>query len=122
MDKEYGSGEDSDVDDDATDGSDEAPELITSREDFTSMMDDFLTNYEFLGRKMKHKLEGESGAEKLNTLRRAMGHDERIRLEVDGESDVDGVKKSIEVEVKGARWDCETILSTLLSCVIFVQD
>ncbi|KAJ7897367.1 Low temperature viability protein-domain-containing protein [Mycena olivaceomarginata] len=56
---------------------DAAPELITSREDFESMMDEFLNDYEILGRKLKPKLEGDSGAEKLDTLRRAMGMDER---------------------------------------------
>jgi len=51
--------------------SDEAPELITSREDFSSMVNDFLNDFEIVGRKMKPKLEGESGAEKLDVLGRA---------------------------------------------------
>ncbi|KAJ3753477.1 hypothetical protein EV360DRAFT_87756 [Lentinula raphanica] len=56
----------------------EAPQLITSREDFNAMMDKFLNNYEILGRKMKPVLDGETGVAKLDTLRRAMGQDERV--------------------------------------------
>ena len=38
--------------------SDEAPELITSRDDFDSMVNTFLNDFEILGRKMKPKMEG----------------------------------------------------------------
>ena len=93
--------------------SDEAPELITSREDFDSMLNQFLNEFEIVGRKMKPKLEGESGPEKLDVLRRAMGQDERIRISNDGdddEKDDDDLFSSNE-EDKKDRWDCETILS-----------
>ncbi|KAF9270796.1 Low temperature viability protein [Marasmius fiardii PR-910] len=107
--KEY---EDDDDVPPSDDDDDETPQLITSREDFTSMVDQFLNNYEFLGRKMKPKLEGDTGAEKLDTLRRAMGQDQRVR-ESTGESDeevADGVWAG--AEEKEDKWDCETILTT----------
>jgi len=93
--------------------SDEAPELITSREDFDSMLNEFLNEFEIVGRKMKPKLEGESGPEKLDALRRAMGQDERVRISNDGddEEDDDDLFSSNE-EDKKERWDCETILTT----------
>jgi len=93
--------------------SDEAPEVITSREDFDSMVNTFLNEFEILGRKMKPKLEGESGIEKLDILRRAMGQDERVRIaneddEENGETDL----LITEEEETKDRWDCETILSS----------
>lgn len=76
-------------------------------------MDDFLDNYEILGKKMRQKLPGESGAEKLDVLRRAMGQDERVRIGNDDEdSDQENIPMPFEEEDKKSRWDCETILST----------
>lgn len=89
--------------------SDEAPELITSREDFNSMVNEFLNDFEIVGRKMKPKLEGGSGPEKLDVLRRAMGQDERVRISNDGNEEDDNDLSSDE-EDKKDRWDCETIL------------
>ena len=89
--------------------SDEVPELITSREDFKSMVNEFLNDFEIVGRKMKPKLEGENGPEKLNVLRRAMGQDERVRISNDGNEEDDDLFSSDE-EDKKDRWDCETIL------------
>ncbi|KAL0951838.1 hypothetical protein HGRIS_008499 [Hohenbuehelia grisea] len=115
--KEYNEDEDDDHDDhsDISD-TDSAPELITSRSDFDSMMDDFLTNYEVLGRKVKPKLEGDTGAEKLEHLRRAMGLDERVRVADGGESDDDddAILAAFvgTTDDKKDRWDCETILTT----------
>ena len=93
--------------------SDEAPELITSREDFDSMVNEFLNDFEILGRKLKPKLEGESGIEKLDVLRRAMGQDERVRIVDGGEDDNDDDLFPSDDEDKKDRWDCETILSEL---------
>ena len=91
--------------------SDEAPELITSREDFNSMVNEFLNDFEIVGRKMKPKLEGESGPEKLDVLRRAMGQDERVRISNDGNEEDDNDNPfSSDEEDKKDRWDCETIL------------
>ncbi|KAF8831918.1 Low temperature viability protein-domain-containing protein [Lentinula edodes] len=111
--------EEEDEDDEASflsdEDNDEAPQLITSREDFGSMMDEFLNDYEILGRKMKPKLDGDTGAEKLDTLRRAMGQDERIRGSLadaeDRDNDDDNEFLRIDEEKKD-RWDCETILTT----------
>ncbi|KAF9029976.1 LTV-domain-containing protein [Hymenopellis radicata] len=100
------------VPDDSDSDDDDAPELITTRDDFESMMDQFLNDYEILGRKMKPKLQGDSGAEKLETLRRAMGQDQRVR---ESYSDEDTPEEDLFPELeedKKDRWDCETILST----------
>jgi protein LTV1 len=107
--KQYNSDEDSDPSDEEDD--DDAPQLLTSREDFGSMMDEFLNDYEILGRKMKPKLEGDSGAAKLDTLRRAMGQDERVRVERDGEDEEDDILMPFDIDDRKDRWDCETILS-----------
>lgn len=96
--------------------SDEAPELITSREDFDSMVNTFLNEFEILGRKMKPKLEGESGIEKLDILRRAMGQDERVRIaNGDDEENEETDLLTTGEEDKKDRWDCETILSACTS-------
>lgn len=90
---------------------DEAPELITSREDFDSMVKEFLNDFEILGRKMKPKLEGDSGVDKLDSLRRAMGQDERVKVEDDDKEEKYDDLLLSEDEDKKDRWDCETILS-----------
>ncbi|KAJ7733571.1 Low temperature viability protein-domain-containing protein [Mycena maculata] len=112
--KEYNSDEESDPsEEDELQDDEEVPELITSREDFESMMDEFLNDYEILGRKMKPKLEGDSGAAKLDTLRRAMGQDDRVRIERDGEDDeADDILMQFDIDDRKDRWDCETILTT----------
>ncbi|KAJ3750932.1 Low temperature viability protein-domain-containing protein [Lentinula detonsa] len=93
---------------------DEVPQLITSREDFSSMMDEFLNDYEILGRKLKPKLDGETGAEKLDTLRRVMGQDERVRESFADTEDLDDDDNEFlrNDQEKQDRWDCETILTT----------
>jgi len=111
---EYASGdEDEDeAEEPPSDDSDDTPELITSREDFEFMMDDFLDNYEILGRKMKHKLAGDTGAEKLNTLRMAMGQDDRVRVGNEDDDDDDEKLMMPPEDDKKDRWDCETVLTT----------
>ncbi|KAF9225369.1 LTV-domain-containing protein [Gyrodon lividus] len=127
LDEQYGSDDKETLDDDELEtastssslSSSSAPDLITSREDFAAMVDDFLDNYELLGRKLKPVLPGDSGAHKLETLRRAMGQDERVRVvamrEVDEEDDELGDEdlfRGYNVKEKEDRWDCETILTT----------
>lgn len=95
---------------------DEAPDLITTREDFEDMLDDFLGNYELLGRKLLPVMPGATGVEKLHTLRSALGPSLPPRNEVEEEDDDEGNMpwgwgKEAEEEKK-ERWDCETILST----------
>ncbi|KAH9997790.1 Low temperature viability protein-domain-containing protein [Russula compacta] len=91
--------------------SDSTPELIASREDFDSLMDDFLHNYEVSGGKMKPSLPG-SGPEKLQSLRLAMGRDKCLMVDhSDQEHNQDDIYAMIEDE-KRERWDVETVLTT----------
>ncbi|KAG6333743.1 hypothetical protein ID866_5344 [Astraeus odoratus] len=119
--KEYGSDGAEEVEEEAVSSSDlsdsdEAPELITSREDFAAMVDDFMDNYELVGRKLKPVLEGSSAVDKLDTLRRAMGQDERVRISMaeadDEEGDDERLFASYHANEKEDRWDCETVLTT----------
>ncbi|KIJ66375.1 hypothetical protein HYDPIDRAFT_86517 [Hydnomerulius pinastri MD-312] len=123
MEKEYGSDDDAFDDEEAETAStssslsSSAPDLITSREDFAAMVDDFMDNYELLGRKLKPVLPGESGANKLETLRRAMGQDERVRVQTgdedeEGEEADDELFRAYHAKEKEDRWDCETVLTT----------
>ncbi|KAF9451378.1 Low temperature viability protein [Macrolepiota fuliginosa MF-IS2] len=91
--------------------SDDAPELITSREDFGAMVNEFLYDYEILGRKMKPKLEGDTPTDKLDTIRRALGQDGRVRVIDDDEDNVQDLM-AFESTPKEDRWDCETIITT----------
>jgi protein LTV1 len=108
--KEYDEEADEEIPDDSD--SDDAPELITSRDDFDALMNDFLENYEIYGGKMKPALEG-TGTEKLERLRLAMGRDERIREGTSDESNEDDedIYAELEREDKRERWDVETVLS-----------
>ncbi|KXN88909.1 Protein LTV1 [Leucoagaricus sp. SymC.cos] len=90
---------------------DEAPELITSREDFDAMINEFLHDYEILGRKMKPKLEGDTPTDKLDTIRRALGQDDRVRVNDDDYDEAQDVL-ALKDTPKEDRWDCETILTT----------
>ncbi|KAL4251522.1 LTV1 family protein [Abortiporus biennis] len=103
--KEYESDEDNDLSD-----TDSAPELITSREDFDSMMNEFLDNYEVLGGKIRPVLEGDSAVDKLDTFRKALG-EARIREQTDQDSE-DDILMPLDIDEKKDRWDCETILTT----------
>jgi protein LTV1 len=101
-----------------------APEI--SRDDFDAIMDDFLDNYEVVGRRMRESLGGTalSGPEKLRVLRSALedgeegpGREENRRRIFDLERRLEtgeykDIKESIprrEVEPE-AKWDVETIL------------
>lgn len=99
---------------DDDDEDDDAPPLITSREDFENIMDDFLDNFEILGGKMRHVLPGSTNIEKLGTIRHALTEDGPIKfVEDDEESDEQDEDVQFEEDKRG-RWDCETILSTLI--------
>lgn len=102
----------------ASDDTDEAPELITSRDDFEAMMSEFISDYEILRRKMRLKLPGDTGTERLNVLRRSMGRDQRVRVQNDSEEDNE-VLVPINTEDKD-RWDCETILCKYRTTDIFL--
>ncbi|EAL19573.1 hypothetical protein CNBG2020 [Cryptococcus deneoformans B-3501A] len=100
------------------------PEL--SREDFNSIMDDFLENYEVVGRRLRPALGGTtmSGPEKLKVLRSAIEgegdfkDDNRKRIkEIEKEEMGKGRTKLREEKVKivgeeEQKWDVETILTT----------
>ena len=107
MEKTY----DSDEDEEQSEDDDEAPELITSREDFNDMMNEFLDNYEIIGGKMRPVLAGGTAVEKLDTIRRALGQ-AKIR---DGEDSgqEDDILMPVDVDEVKDTWDCETILSML---------
>lgn len=97
--------------DDSDSDDSEAPQLITSREDFDSMMDEFLDKYEILGGKMKPSLPG-TGAEKLETLRTALGQG-RVREAGSDDSGIeeDDIFAGWAKDDKKERWDVETVLS-----------
>lgn len=128
--------ESSDDDDDPSDteydenGDPIAPTLVT-REDFDSMLDDFLDKFEIVGNKLKPVLEGETAMDKLATFRGLEDHGgeaerkerERI-LEMNRQAEAEGYDEESDDEkiplpelVKSEQdrgWDCETILSKQL--------
>lgn len=100
-----------------------------SREDFDNILDDFLENYEIVGRKYKLALGGTglSGPEKLQVLRAAvegqegegLGKEENRRRIMELEKLGRGVRREPRERIRadedrGEKWDVETILSTLL--------
>ena len=110
-----------------------APPLV-SREDFDSIMDDFLDNYEVVGNKYRQALGGTqlTGPEKLRVLRAA------VESEEDGIGKEENRKRILEIERlgrgvrapkekmgrvrreedEGDKWDVETILSMCLFPVV----
>lgn len=84
------------------------------REDFDSIMNDFLDKYEVLGGKMRPSLGGSAAtpADKLELVRRALG-EARIkeRKEGDEESDEEPMPEPRVVGENKEKWDAETILS-----------
>ncbi|KAI0964293.1 hypothetical protein AcW1_001147 [Taiwanofungus camphoratus] len=107
--KEYESDHDEDVNV-PPDDSEEVPELITSREDFDAIMNEFLDNYEILGGKLRHVLPGETGADKLDAIRKGLGA--ATLRDQDGDSEEDDIMMPLDIDERKDRWDCETILTT----------
>ncbi|KZT72926.1 LTV-domain-containing protein [Daedalea quercina L-15889] len=112
MQKQYDSDEEDDIEDEHSNDSDEAPELITTREDFDAMMNEFLDNYEILGGKMHPVLPGDTATEKLDTIRKALGEAHLRDDDEHGDSEADDILMPLDVDEKQDRWDCETILTT----------
>jgi protein LTV1 len=85
---------------------------LTSREDFDAMLDDFLDNYEILGRRMKPVLHGATPADKLAAYRLALVEGAPVRVR-DGDDDGDDgeMLMPMDIDAPKDRWDCETILS-----------
>ncbi|CAE6536188.1 unnamed protein product [Rhizoctonia solani] len=107
------------------DDSDEAPELLDTREDLEGMMDEFLEKYELVGNKMRPTLGGITPAEKLATLRHALVDDaegdggmraraiiKKGKIPESGQHDMISEPYDIDAGYEQDRWDCETILST----------
>ncbi|KAH9943989.1 LTV-domain-containing protein [Epithele typhae] len=89
---------------------DEAPDLIASRADFESMMDEFLDNYEVIAGKMRPTLPG-TATEKLDTVRKALG-EAKLRDNDESDTEDDDILMPLDIDEKKDRWDCETILTT----------
>lgn len=107
--REYNDDEEVEQSDD--DESDEAPDLIASRDDFEDMITNFLEDYEILGKKMQRRLSGENGPEKLDTIRRALGVDDRVKMATEYQDENEDILMPLDIDDKKDRWDCETILS-----------
>lgn len=108
------------------------PEI--SREDFDGIMDDFLENYEVVGNKMVGRLAGETGADKLHTIRRSLLEEMAGEDTTTDHSDAEWIRKRFLKEddedappqedlnehewIRSAserpkdRWDVDTILTT----------
>ena len=109
------------TDHDTPDEDSDAPPLITAREDFHSILDDFLDNFEIVGNKMKPVLAGDSATAKLETLRRAMtgvemneeeeSKESIKRLVTEGDQTEEDIYMPYDIDEVKDRWDCETILS-----------
>lgn len=101
---------------------DGCPELVELREDFDQIMDDFLDNYEVVGRRMTPRMEGDTSLGKLDHLRKAFLEAQDTTAEelkkvitaqlAKDESAEPIENEFIEEESPEARWDCESILST----------
>jgi protein LTV1 len=100
-----------------------------SREDFDAILDDFLENYEVVGRRLRPALGGTglTGPEKLQVLRSAVEGDgddrdanRQLVLEIErlgrGQKAPKDKKERVKVEQE-EKWDVETILSQSL-CTI----
>ncbi|KAJ1665000.1 Protein ltv1 [Coemansia sp. RSA 1813] len=102
---------------------------ISTRPDFESVLNEFLDDYELTGKRMQVKVEGTTGAGKLNTFRSAM-LDESMTEEESRKKLLETGKRQIEEsnaktkemeeaeldelfkEKKRTPWDCQTILTT----------
>jgi protein LTV1 len=81
------------------------------------MMDDFLDNYEIVGRKMRPVLEGDDPAAKLATFRAALAEG-GIRVREGADEDDDKIPMPLDIDAVKDKWDCETILSTFTILLI----
>lgn len=101
---------------------DDCPELIELREDFDKIMDDFLDNYEVVGRRMTPRMEGETPLGKLDHLRKSFLDAQDTTAEdlkkvitaqlLNDESVESNKTETIEEETPESPWDCKSILST----------
>ncbi|KAG8960886.1 hypothetical protein FRC00_013895 [Tulasnella sp. 408] len=112
--------------------SDEAPDLITTRDDFDGILNEFLNDYEIVGHQLEPVLEGQTGLEKLETLRKAIAGVDLTDASDESKLARQKILKIVKMqeskrrqamdevlivpegedEDEKDRWDCETILST----------
>ncbi|EJD52187.1 Low temperature viability protein [Auricularia subglabra TFB-10046 SS5] len=116
IERQYEDDEDEDDDSNIDSDGDEAPDLVAAREDFNSLVDDFLENYEQVGNKLKHVMPGEAPLDKLDALRRAFDapvtpSSQQQQPQRRKSRPVVDPAEIVEEDEKD-RWDCETILST----------
>ncbi|KAI8364009.1 Low temperature viability protein-domain-containing protein [Choanephora cucurbitarum] len=101
-------------DDDEEDVYNSDGELKEERADFEAILDDFLDKYEIVGRKMQPKMDGESSAAKLDTVRQGLVKPEvvpeleRVRLT----QAVLEPKLERPVQKQRETWDVQTVIST----------
>ncbi|KAI7901719.1 Low temperature viability protein-domain-containing protein [Cokeromyces recurvatus] len=94
-------------------------EEIQQREDFESILDDFLEKYEIIGRKMEPKMEGESSAAKLDSYRQGLIKPDVQQLEEQHEPSKPRLTRALleprlerPVQRQKESWDVQTIIST----------
>ncbi|KAI0830773.1 LTV-domain-containing protein [Trametes gibbosa] len=90
---------------------DKAPDLLASREDFESMMDEFLEKFEVVAGKMRPVLPG-TATEKLDAVRKGLGQATMRDNAGRSDSEDDDMLMPLDLDDKKDRWDCETILTT----------
>lgn len=99
---------------DETDDEDDCPQLEL-REDFHAIADDFLENFEVVGRRMVPRMEGETSMDKFDRLRESLiataETKQNIQSLIVDEEPLPEVE-AVQEEEREARWDCESILST----------
>ncbi|KAJ1818949.1 Protein ltv1 [Coemansia sp. RSA 2598] len=105
------------------------PKSISTRPDFESVLDEFLTEYELTGKRMQVIVEGGDGAGKLDTYRDAFLKDNKSKEENKKELVMVGERITHEENTRTAEeeeeyfdelfkekertpWDCQTILTT----------
>ncbi|KAJ9060794.1 Protein ltv1 [Entomophthora muscae] len=101
-------------DENTDDEEDDCPQLVL-REDFAAVADDFLENFEVVGRRMVPRMEGETSTDKFDRMRRSLiasadtkKHIQNLVVDEDPLPEIEQVQE----EAREARWDCESILST----------
>ncbi|KAI8366887.1 Low temperature viability protein-domain-containing protein [Blakeslea trispora] len=89
-------------------------EMEEERADFEAILDDFLDKYEIVGRKMQPKMDGESSAAKLDTVRQGLVKPE-ITPELENVRLTQAVlepKLERPVQKQRETWDVQSVIST----------
>lgn len=107
-------------DSDFYDSDEDDEEPMVAREDFNAILDDFLDNYEVVGKKMVHRLEGDTSEAKLDSIRNALGAAKLDNIETDSpmpsrptqKNTIEGVDVWDRPVKQRATWDCQSVIST----------